>query len=112
METKFVYVTYIRTTPEALWRTLTEPEFTKQYWAGTWQESEWKKGASWRIMIPDGRLGDGGEILEIDRPRKLVLSWRNEFKPELRAEGFSRATFELEPQGDMVKLTVVHEIDK
>ncbi len=112
METKFVYVTYIRTTPEKLWAALTEPEFTKQYWAGTWQESEWKKGASWRIMIPDGRLGDGGEILEIDRPRKLVLSWRNEFKPELRAEGFSRATFELEPQGDMVKLTVVHQIDK
>jgi uncharacterized protein YndB with AHSA1/START domain len=112
METKFVYVTYIRTTPDKLWAALTEPEFTKQYWAGTWQESEWKKGASWRIMIPDGRLGDGGEILEIDRPRKLVLSWRNEFKPELRAEGFSRATFELEPQGDMVKLTVVHQIDK
>ena len=112
METKFVYATYIRTTPDKLWAALTEPEFTKQYWAGTWQESEWKKGASWRIMIPDGRLGDGGEILEIDRPRKLVLSWRNEFKPELRAEGFSRATFELEPQGDMVKLTVVHQIDK
>jgi hypothetical protein len=42
----------------------------------------------------------------------LVLSWRNEFKPELRAEGFSRLTYELEAQGDMVKLTVIHEIDR
>jgi hypothetical protein len=41
-----------------------------------------------------------------------VLSWRNEFKPELKADGFSRATFELEQQDDMVKLTIVHEMDK
>jgi uncharacterized protein YndB with AHSA1/START domain len=47
---KFVYVTYIRTTAEKLWDALIKPEFTKQYWAGTWQESEWKKGASWRLM--------------------------------------------------------------
>jgi uncharacterized protein YndB with AHSA1/START domain len=111
-ESTFVYVTYIRTTPEKLWRALTEPEFTRQYWAGTWQDSQWKKGASWKLMIPDGRVGDAGEVLEIDPPRRLVLSWRNEFMPDLKAEGFSRATFELEQQDDMVKLTVVHEIDK
>jgi uncharacterized protein YndB with AHSA1/START domain len=110
-KTSFVYVTYIRTTPERLWCALTEPEFTRRYWAETWQESEWTKGASWRLMIPDGRVGDAGEVLEIDPPKRLVLSWRNEFKPELRAEGFSRAVFELEPQGDMVKLTLTHEID-
>lgn len=109
---RFVYVTYIRTTPEKLWRALTEPKFTRQYWAGTSQESDWKKGASWRLMIPDGRVGDAGEVLEIDAPRRLVLSWRNEFKPELKAEGPSRATFELEQQGDMVKLTLIHETDK
>jgi uncharacterized protein YndB with AHSA1/START domain len=111
-ESKFVYVTYIRTTPEKLWRALTAPEFTRQYWAGTWQDCTWEKGASWKLMIPDGRVADAGEVLEIDPPRKLVLSWRNEFKPELKAEGFSRATFTLEPQGDTVKLTVLHEIDK
>lgn len=108
---RFVYVTYIRTTPEKLWRALTEPEFTRQYWAETWQDCAWTKGASWKLMIPDGRVGDAGEVLEIDKPHRLVLSWRNEFMPELRAEGFSRATFELEPQGDMVKLTLTHEID-
>jgi uncharacterized protein YndB with AHSA1/START domain len=109
---KFVYVTYIRTTPEKLWRALTEPEFTRRYWCATWQECEWKPGASWKIMIPDGRVADSGEILEIEPPRRLVLKWRNEFKPELRAEGYSRLTYELEPLGESVKLTVIHEMDK
>jgi len=108
---KFVYVTYIRSTPEKVWQALTEPEFTKQVWAGTWQECEWKPGAAWRIMIPDGRVADSGEVLEIEPHRRLVLKWRNEFKPELRAEGFSRMTYELEPQGETVKLTITHEID-
>lgn len=106
----FVYVTYIRTTAEKLWRALTEPEFTRQYWAGTWQESDWRKGAAWRIMIPDGRVADTGEIIEIDPPRRLVLTWRNEFRPELQEEGYSRLTYELEQQGDMVKLMLTHEM--
>ena len=105
-ESRFVYVTYIRTTPEKLWQALTAPEFTRQYWAETWQDCDWKQGASWKLMIPDGRVGDTGEVLEIDPPRRLVLSWQNQFEPELKAEGHSRATFELEPEGDMVKLTV------
>ena len=106
---KFVYVTYIRTTPEKLWRALTEPELTRLYWVETWQDCDWKKGSSWKLMIPDGRVGDSGEVLEIDRPRKLVLSWRNEFMPELRSEPATRLTYELEQQGDMVKLTLIHE---
>jgi len=109
---RFVYVTYIRTTPAKLWQALIDPEFTRQYWAGTRQESEWKPGASWRIMIPDGRVGDSGEVLEIEPGRRLVLSWRNEFIPEMRAEGYSRLTYELEPMGESVKLTVIHEMDK
>jgi uncharacterized protein YndB with AHSA1/START domain len=112
MSEKFVYVTYIRTTPEKLWDALIKPEFTRTYWCGTWQESDWQEGASWRVMIPDGRVADAGEVLEIDRPRRLVLSWRNEFRPELKSEGFSRATFELERVGDSMKLTVTHEMDQ
>lgn len=108
---KFVYVTYIRTTPEKLWRALIEPEFTKQYWAGTWQESDWKVGSDWKIMIPDGRVGDSGKILEFDPPRRFVVTWRNEFMPELKAEGHSTCTYELEPAGTAVKLTLTHEID-
>ena len=65
---RFVYVTYIRTTPEKLWDALTEPEFTRAYWSGTWHDTTWKPGASWNLMIPDGRVGDSGEVLEsIDR---------------------------------------------
>lgn len=109
---RFVYVIYIRTTPEKVWDALTKPEFTRQYWAGTWQQTSWEAGAPWKIMIPDGRVGDSGEVVEIERLRRLVLKWRNEFMPELRAEGYSRCTFELETEGDAVKLTVTHEMDR
>jgi uncharacterized protein YndB with AHSA1/START domain len=109
---RFVHVIYIRTTPEKLWDALTKPEFTRAYWCATWQECDWEAGSVWRLMIPDGRIGDSGEVVEIDRPRRLVLSWRNEFLPELRVEGYSRATFEIEQVGDTVKLTVTHEMER
>jgi uncharacterized protein YndB with AHSA1/START domain len=109
---KFVYVIYIRTTPEKLWEALTKPEFTRQYWAETWQDTTWQRGAEWKLMIPDGRVGDSGEIVEIDPQKRLVLRWRNEFIPELKEEGYSRCVIELEPQGDTVKLTVAHSMEK
>ena len=109
---RFVYVTYIRTTPEKLWRALLDPEFTRQYWCEVTHESDWKPGSSWRMMAPDGRVTDSGEILEIEPNRRLALRWRNEFVPELRDEPATRLTYELEPQGDMVKLTVIHESDE
>ena len=117
-ESRFVYVTYIRATPEKLWQALIDPEYTRRYWVETWQDCEWREGASWQLMIPDGRVGDSGEVLEIDRPRRLVLSWRNEFKPELKAEGYSRCTMEIEMAdyypdfgGKAVKLTITHELE-
>jgi uncharacterized protein YndB with AHSA1/START domain len=111
-KSEFVYVTYIRTTAEKLWRALTEPEFTRQFWMDTIQECEWKPGASWRIVKPDGSAADSGEVVEIDPPRKLVLKWQNHMFPEMTAEGYSHMTYELEPTGDTVKLTVTHEMDK
>ena len=109
---QFVYVTYIRTTPEKLWKALTEPEFTRQFWWNTTQESEWKPGASWKILMPDGRVADSGEVVEIDPARRLALKWRNEFRPELEAEGYSRLIYQLEKEGKWVKLTVIHEMEK
>lgn len=111
-KSKFVYVTYIRATPEKLWRALTTHKFQRQFFYGTTQESEWKKGATWRLVKPDGGTCDSGNVLEIDPPRRLVLKWRNEFIPEMRKEGYSRMTLEIEKQGAMVKLAVVHEMDK
>ncbi len=110
-KSEFVYVTYIRTTPEKLWRALTEPEFTRKFWVATVQECEWKVGAPWKLLAPDGRVADAGEVLEIDLPRKLVLSWQNHLFPEMTAEGFSRMTYELQAMGGTAKLTVTHTMD-
>ncbi len=108
----FVYVTYIRATADKVWSALTSPEMTAKTWFGVRHDTDWTKGASWRLVFPDGRVADSGEILEIDKPRRLVLKWRNEFKPELKAEGWSRCTIEIEPaSGDAVKLTVTHQLD-
>jgi uncharacterized protein YndB with AHSA1/START domain len=109
---RFVYVTYIRTTPEKLWKALIDPEFTRRFWNETWQDCEWKPGATWRLMIPDGRVADAGEVVEIEPQRKLVLRWRNEFMPELREEGYSRMTYEIEKKGESVKLSVIHEMER
>jgi uncharacterized protein YndB with AHSA1/START domain len=111
-QSEFVYVTYIRTTAEKLWRALIEPEFTRKFWMGTTQESDWKPGASWRIVMPDGRTADSGEVLEIEPHRRLVLKWQNHLFPEMTEEGFSRMTYEIEKKGDSVKLTVTHIMEK
>jgi uncharacterized protein YndB with AHSA1/START domain len=108
----FVYVTYIRTTPEQLWAALTSPDFMKQYWFGMHHETDWKAGSPWRLVFPDGRVADAGEIVEIDPPSRLVLKWRNEFRPELKFEGYSRCVVELEPVAGAVKLTITHAVDR
>lgn len=108
----FVYVTYIRTTPEKLWSALTDAEFVRQYWFGVDCESEWTAGASWKLVSGDGEIMDSGEIVEADPPRRLVIRWQNQNKPELRAEGESRCTIELEPAGTAVKLSITHTMDR
>ncbi len=108
----FVYVTYIRTTPDRLWSALTEPEFMKQYWFGMHQQTTWQPGSPWALKFTDGRSADTGEIAEFDPPKRIVINWRNEFREELKAEGYSRCTMELEPQHDAVKLTITHSIDR
>jgi uncharacterized protein YndB with AHSA1/START domain len=109
---QFVYVTFIRTTPSKLWEALTSPEFIRQYWFGITVECAFEKGSPWKMFMPDGRTADTGEIVEIDPPRRMVIRWQNEWNPELKAEGPSRCTIELEPTGGAVKLTITHEIDR
>ena len=108
----FVYVTYIRTTPEELWTALTTSEFMKKYWFGMNIETDWKVGSPWKLIFPDGRIADTGEIVELDRPRRIVLKWRNELRPELTAEGHARCSIELQPQDGAVKLTISHTIER
>ena len=105
----FVYVTYIATTIERLYQALTSAEFTERYMFGRRVESTWKVGAPVRYLGRDGKLSDSGEVLEADPPRRLVFTWRVEFDDALRREGYSKVTFELEPLGGEVKLTVVHD---
>lgn len=111
-KSEFVYVTYIKTTPDKLWNAITNPEFMKQYWFGMHCESGWKAGSPWKLLFTDGRLADAGEIVESTPPKRLIIKWRNEWKPELKAEGYSRCTFEIEPVDNVTKLTVTHVIDK
>lgn len=108
----YVYVTYIRTTPEKLWSALTDAEFTRQYWFGMRAESAWETGSPWKLVSEDGKVWDAGEIVEADPPRRLVIRWQHQNKPELKAEGASLCTMELHPEGGAVKLTVTHGIDR
>ncbi len=108
----FVYVTYIRTTPEKLWSALTDDsEFMKQYWFGVHCQSQWTAGSAWRMVSADGQILDAGEIVEADPPRRLVIRWRHQKRPELAAEGESLCTMELERSGAAVKLSITHSIE-
>jgi uncharacterized protein YndB with AHSA1/START domain len=110
--TTFVYVSYIRTTPEKLWSALTDVEFMKQYWFGMQCQSQWTAGSPWKMVSDTGQVFDDGEIVEADPPRRLVIRWQHQNKPELKAEGPSLCTMELEPNGTAVKLTITHSIER
>ena len=119
---QFVYTTYIRTTPERLWQALTEPAFTSRWWQTTF-ETDWSVGSS---MIWDNNgliIADPEQVvLEADPYRRLAYRWHT-FTPELNeraqfgdelfaklsSERRSRVAFDIEPVGDTVKLTVVHD---
>jgi uncharacterized protein YndB with AHSA1/START domain len=107
-EPKFVYVTYVATTPEKLWRALTEGAFTRQYWFGETIESDWTPGS--RVVFRSGdEVHDYGEVLECKPYSRLSYSWQVEFHELFRHEKPSRVTFELEAMGAEVKLTVTHD---
>ena len=112
MKSKFVYVVYIKTAPEKLWHMLTTPEFIKRWWGGGITiKSDWNVGSTWIMSYADGRVADAGEIVEFNPPNRMVIKWRNEWNPELKEEGFSRCTFDLEEIDGAVKLTLTHGID-
>jgi|HubBroStandDraft_4_1064222.scaffolds.fasta_scaffold52560_1 DNA-binding transcriptional ArsR family regulator/uncharacterized protein YndB with AHSA1/START domain len=123
-QTEFVYITYIRTTPEQLWRALTEPTFIRHYFEGGGPESDWQVGSPirWKMNAADENHDWDQRVLVADPPRTLSYSWHS-YEPEmaaifgyddarlaeLRKEARSKVTFGIEPAGSVVKLTVRHD---
>jgi len=105
-----VFEIYIRTTPERLWEAITDPEIRAKYTFGVHITCDWKVGSHYEQSSPkaDGALGEG-EILEIDPPRRLVQSMRALWSDEVKSEGTSRVTWDIEPIGDSCRLVVTHD---
>lgn len=118
----FVYTTYISTTPERLWQALTDPAFTRRYW-GTAFETDWKVGSTMTWEYGGVTIADPAQVvLESEPYRRLAYTWQTVTPEFARAVGFSdeylakaagerrsKVTFEIEPLGETVKLTVVHD---
>jgi uncharacterized protein YndB with AHSA1/START domain len=117
-ETTQIYRVYIMATPEAIWKAITEPEWTVQYGYAPLVEYELRSGGAFRAHANEGMKAVGcpdeisdGEVIESDPPRKLVQTWRMTMTPEMAAEAFTRLTFEIEPvRGGVTKLTVIHDV--
>ncbi len=105
-----VYEIYIRTTPERLWQAITDPEIRAKYNFGAAVSSDWTPGSQMELGAPNapGLLGEG-EILEVDRPWRLVHTMVALWSDEVRAEGASRVTWEIEQVQDSCHLTVTHD---
>lgn len=124
VDTTFVYTAYVNTTPERLWRALTEPEFTRRYWGGLELESDWRVGSPVLLRYAPGEPAkDHGQVvLESDPHRRLAYTWHN-YQPEhaelfgwsaekfaeLQREPVTRVAFDLEDLDGRVRLTVTHE---
>ena len=103
-----VFEIYIRTTPERLWEAITDPEIRSKYTFGARVTSEWTPGSRVEMSHPGGLLGEG-EILEVDPPRRLVQTMVALWSDEVKSEGASRVTWEIEPIEDSCRLTVTHD---
>jgi uncharacterized protein YndB with AHSA1/START domain len=105
-----VFEIYIKTTPERLWEAITDPGQRAKYSFGVETHSDWTAGSSYEAVEPQAgiRIAEG-ENLEVDPPRRLVQSFNALWSDDVKAEGTSRVTWEIEPVGDSCRLTVVHD---
>ena len=109
-----VYEIYIKTTPDRLWQALTDPALRAKYSFGVGVYSDWKRGSKTVARTNETTVQPGfeiadGEVLEVDKPRRLVQTFRALWSDEVKAEGYSRVTWEIEPIGDSCRLTVTHD---
>jgi uncharacterized protein YndB with AHSA1/START domain len=105
-----VYEIYIRTTPERLWHAITDSETRAKFNFGAKIHSDWKKGSKYKLDAGDGAVELAeGEVLEADPPRRLVHTLCALWSDEVKSEGFSRVTWEIEPVGDSCCLRLTHD---
>jgi uncharacterized protein YndB with AHSA1/START domain len=105
-----IYEIYIRTTPERLWEAITDPEIRKNFNFGAGVVSDWTPGSRLEMGAPQaGLLLGDGEVLEVDRPKRLVHTMTALWSDEVKSEGSSRVTWEIEPIEDSCRLTVTHD---
>ncbi len=106
-----VFEIYIRTTPERLWEAITDSEIRSKYQFGARIASDWTPGSRFEMSAPGASgppLGEG-ENLEVDPPRRLVQTMTALWSDDVKKEGTSRITWEIEPVGDSCRLTVTHD---
>jgi uncharacterized protein YndB with AHSA1/START domain len=104
-----VYEIYIKTTPERLWEAITDGEMRRQYSFGVGITSDWTAGSSYKSSVPGVIDIAAGENLEVDPPRRLVQSFNALWSDDVKSEGTSRVTWEIEQVEDSCRLTVIHD---
>jgi len=107
--TMTVFEVYIKTTPERLWEAITSEELRKRYSFGVGTVSDWTEGSAYRAGVPGVIDIASGENLEVDPPRRLVQSFTALWSDEVKSEGTSRVTWEIEPVGTSCRLRVTHD---
>ena len=107
-----VYAIYIASTPEQIWQALTTAEFSKQYFSGFAIEAELRVGGAFVARAPDGSVHIGGEVVECDPPRKLTVTWNVNWPALVEKLGPTLVTYQIEPAGDAVKLTLIQSHDR
>ena len=109
-DTAAVFEIYIKTTPERLWEAITDGEMRAKYSFGVGTESDWAQGSDYRSGVPGVIEIAAGENVEVDPPRRLVQTFTAIWSDEVKGEGTSRVTWEIEPVGDdSCRLTVTHD---
>ncbi len=104
-----VFEIYIKTTPERLWEAITDGELRKRYSFGVGTESQWTEGSEYRSAVPGVVDIASGENVEVDPPRRLVQTFTALWSEDVKREGTSRVTWEIEPVGNSCRLSVTHD---
>jgi uncharacterized protein YndB with AHSA1/START domain len=107
-----VYTIYIAATPERVWQALTSAEFSRQYFSGFAVAMEPKVGGAFAVTMPDGSPHITGEVIEHDPPRRLSITWNVNWPGLVEALGPTLVTYEIEPAGDTVRLTLIQAHDR